>query len=465
MKNSIRPIILSGGSGTRLWPVSRESYPKQFCEFFDQSFLANTWNRIKVFGPPMVVTLESMGPLTRKTLEPLGLKKEDLILEPLGKNTAAAVALICHVLSLRGESDAIAAVFPADHIVTKEDVFRRAVEKAVQAASEDFVCTIGVTPRYAATGFGYVETEGGRELEVQKVLSFREKPKLEVAESYVKTGRHFWNSGIFVFKVSTMQSHIRKLMPDAWDRMQKISADLSNLRISYANLEAISLDHAIAEKISSLACVPCEMGWSDVGSWEEISRLSDEATGIRVDSKARVFRVGSESSFVFGQSPKVVGLVDVEDLVVVDTQDALLVTKKGRTEKVRDLVRQMKEAGVGAVDEHVFEYRPWGRFEILRDESTCKVKKIVVDPLQQLSYQSHEQREENWIIVKGSAEVTLDGNLHVLKVGDAIRIPPTAKHRIKNPSPKEDLQFVEVQTGQYFGEDDIKRYADDYHRV
>lgn len=465
----MRPVILSGGSGTRLWPVSRESYPKQFCEFFDRSFLVNTWDRVSRLGSPLVVTLDTMGPLTLKALGPRGLKSEDLLLEPIGKNTAAAVALACHILESRGQGDEILGVFPADHVVADEESFLRAVKLGEKAASDGFVVTLAIQPRYPSTGFGYIETSdevlfSEKNIKALKVASFREKPKQDVANTYFKSGRHYWNAGIFIFRARDMSQLMQKHLPEAWARIKKITPDFSNVKITYANLESISLDHAIAEKITNLACIPCEMGWSDVGSWDEISRLTEDVKSLRIDSKAKVFRVGSSTSFFYSTTAKTVGLVDAEDLLIVDTQDALLISKKGQSEKVREVVSAIKGAGLASANEHVFEDRPWGRYEVLRDEEKYKVKKISVDPGQRLSYQSHEKRSEAWIVIEGEAEVTLDDQVKTLKVGELIRIPAKAKHRVRNPG-KTPLVFVEVQTGQYFGEDDIQRYSDDYNRV
>ena len=464
------PVILSGGSGTRLWPVSRESYPKQFCEFFDRSFLLNTWERVKPIGDPMVVTLSDMGALTHQTLKNAGLTKEKLVLEPMAKNTAAAVALSCVVLERAGKIDEVAGVFPADHLIENEEAFVQSVKLAEQAAQKGFLVTLGITPRYPSTGFGYIEcsndivAEGPNNISAVKVDSFREKPNLETAREYVESGRYAWNAGMFIFKVSDMIELFKKHLPDSWDRLQRIEPDFSNVKHVYANLESISIDHAIAEKVKNLACIPADMGWSDVGSWDEISRLSEEAEGLTIDSKAQVFRENSTSSFVYSQSNKAVGLIDVEDLIIVDTADALLVTKKGKSEDVRDIVKSIREAGLPMAMEHPFENRPWGKFEVLKDDPEFKLKKITVEPGEKLSYQSHEKRDETWVLIKGKAEFTLDDEVRELKKGDVVVIPRQSKHRIGNIG-QEPMVFVEVQTGDYFGEDDIKRYQDDYQRA
>ena len=418
----------------------------------------------------MVVTLETMGSLTHQTLKMAGLTKERLVLEPMAKNTAAAVALSCLTLVREGKLDEVVGVFPADHLIEDEEAFIRAVKLAEEAANKGYLVTLGIAPRYPATGFGYIEctdelvAEGQGGVKALKVNSFREKPNLEKAREYVETGRYAWNAGMFIFKVSDMVELFKKHIPDSWERIQRIESDFSNLKHVYANLESISIDHAIAEKVQNLACIPCEMGWSDVGSWDEISRLSEEAEGLKIDSKAQVFRENSTSSFVYSQSGKAVCLIDAEDLIIVDTSDALLVSKKGRSEKVRDVVRQVREAGLPMALEHPFENRPWGKYEILKDDPEFKLKKITVEPGEKLSYQSHEKRDETWVMIRGEAEFTLDDEVRQLKKGDVVCIPRKSKHRI-GCTGKEPMVFVEVQTGDYFGEDDIKRYQDDYERV
>jgi mannose-1-phosphate guanylyltransferase/mannose-6-phosphate isomerase len=463
------PVILSGGSGTRLWPVSRAAYPKQFCEFFDGSFLGNTIRRLKPLGDVYILTTASMSALTHRAVKQEGLNPDNVIFEPMGKNTAPAVALLCHILNLRGKGDEMVGVFPSDHLIADESVFMRAVQLAEQTAAKGFVTTLGVLPHYPATGYGYIEVSHealakDQELQAFRVKGFREKPNLKTAKEYSDSGKHFWNAGMFVFKVSEMIAHFQKFQPQLWNKIAQITADMKNAEYNYAMVDGISLDYAVMEKLAEQACVPCDMGWSDVGSWDEMARLLDESAPIHSQSRAQVFNQNSENNYVFAVSNKVVGLVDVTDMLIVDTPDALLVARKGSSQKVKELVDAMKEANQPEATIHPFETRPWGGFEILADEKTHKTKRVTIDAGAQLSYQSHTKRSEHWVIISGRAEVILNEKTIPLSPGESIHIPVGAKHRMRNPG-DQPLVFVEVQTGTYFGEDDIKRYADDYNRL
>jgi mannose-1-phosphate guanylyltransferase/mannose-6-phosphate isomerase len=463
------PVILSGGSGTRLWPVSRANYPKQFCDFYDRSFLGNTIDRLRSFATPYIVTVKNMEPLTLRLAKDAGIPADHIMYEPLAKNTAAAVALACHLMNQRGQGEEAVGIFPADHLITDVESFKKAVDLAIVCAEKGEVVTIGIRPRYAATGYGYVEvtdkvTCADGKLSAFVVEKFREKPDTKTAEKFLRSGRHFWNAGMFVFKVGVMVKHFARLMPDLWRNISAIKADLSNANYQYALVESQSIDYGIMEKLESQACIPCDMGWSDVGSWDELARLAEEFPDLKTGTLAHVYNEAAHSNYVFSIRPKVVGLVAVEDLIVVDTPDALLISKKGESQKVKNLVDQLSQAGVSEAKEHPFESRPWGGFEVLADRPKFKVKTITVDAGQQLSYQSHTRREEHWLIVAGEAEVILNDQTQRLKAGQYIHIPTGAKHRIRNPL-NQPLQFVEVQTGTYFGEDDIVRYKDDYNRA
>lgn len=462
------PVILSGGSGTRLWPVSRASYPKQFCDFFDGSFLGNTIERLKPLGDVYVLTTKNMDSLTHRAVTREGLDAGNVIYEPMAKNTAPAIALLCHVLDLRGQADQIVGVFPSDHLIGDEATFTEAVKLAAKTAEQGLVVTLGVQPNQPATGYGYIEVgtqEVARDgsLRALSVAGFREKPDLETAKTYLASGRHFWNAGMFVFRVRDMIANFEEFQPQLWSKIRAISADLSNAQYNYALVEAISVDYAIMERLRAQACVPCDMAWSDVGSWDEMARLSEESGRLHTTSRAEVFNLNSDNNYVYSVHNKVIGLIDVTDVMVVDTPDALLVVRKGSSQKVKELVDAMREAGQPEATEHPFETRPWGRFEILSDEKDYKAKKLIIDPGTQLSYQSHAHRSEHWVIIEGEAEVVLDEKKIPLAAGQFIHIPEGAKHRIRNPG-KLPLIVVEVQTGSYFGEDDITRYQDDYNR-
>ena len=409
------PVILSGGSGTRLWPVSRASYPKQFCEFYDGSFLDNTIRRLKGLGDVHILTTIDMKSLTQRAVVREALASENVIFEPMGKNTGPAIALLCHILSLRGLEGEIVGVFPSDHLIGDEATFMRAVKLAESAANLGFVATLGVQPHTPATGYGYIEVGDESvaklgDLQALRVKGFREKPTAARAQEYLNSGHHFWNAGMFVFRVKEMIAHFKQFQPHIWDKIAQIDARLENADYNYAMVESISLDYAIMEKLKVQICVPCDMGWSDVGSWDEVARIAEESTQIRSRSLAQVFSQDSENNYVFSVQNKAVGLIDITNVIVVDTPDALLVVNKGSSQKVKALVDTMKEAGLSEATTHPFETRPWGGFEILADEKQFKTKKITMDPGAQLSYQSHEKRAEHWVIVSGEAEVTLNGS-------------------------------------------------------
>lgn len=461
----VKAVILSGGSGTRLWPVSRSSYPKQFCDFFDQSFLENTLDRLSAFGPPEIITIKSMSTLTERALKKKQLDQAQVIYEPLQKNTAPAIALSCHLALLNGVSpNEVLGVFPADHLIAHEKEFSKVLEKAIDQAKKGFVVTLGIQPHAPETGYGYIETKSEDQSgEALSVSQFHEKPSREKASEYLREGNFFWNAGIFVFRLDRMVEAFKAYQPELWEMIQEIKSDLSNLEFQYSKLPSISIDYAVMEKLKDLKCVPCDCGWSDVGSWDELSRVSDEMIEMQSSGRQQVFQVESNGNFVHSLQQKVVGLVGVENLLVVDTPDGLLVAQKGMSQKVKDLVALIKESGSLTVTEHPFEWRPWGGFEVLSDTDHFKVKRITVDPGARLSYQSHKKRAEHWTVIEGEAEVILDDVSHFLKSNDSITIPMGAKHRVKNVGIR-PLILVEIQTGSYFGEDDIVRYQDDYAR-
>lgn len=471
------PFVLSGGSGTRLWPVSREAFPKQFCNLFEEPLLRATLRRLRPLsqgGEVGVVGARRTGHLVRRALDELGIPDTWLLLEPEGRNTAPAVALLCHRLLQEGLGGEVAGSFHSDHRIPDEAAFRRAVRLAERAAEAGRVATLGVVPTRADTGFGYIEVadevfleEEGAPGEVNPfralaVRGFREKPDAETARRWTEAGSFLWNAGMFVFRADVMAAAFERLMPDLWKRIRTVEPDLSNLPDVYAGIEAESLDYGIMEHLDEQVSIPCDLGWSDVGSWDEVARLREGGTG--TGQGEQVFDVGGSGSFVLPHRDRVYGLVGVDDLLVVDTADALLVARKGSSQAVKEVVERLREAGRPEADEHAFDVRPWGRFEVLRDEADFKSKVIRVDPGRRLSYQSHRHRAEHWVIVRGRAEVTLDDRLRHLGPGDHVFIPRGAKHRIANPG-DEPVLFVEVQIGTYFGEDDIERYEDDFGRA
>ncbi len=463
------PVVLSGGTGTRLWPVSRAAVPKQFCDLFDESLLAKTLRRLRPLGEPGLVGARDTEVLARRVFRELEIPDDHAYFEPWGRNTAPAVALLCHRLLQKGLDDEVVGSFHADHLIEDEETFRRAVLLAADcAAREPVVATLGVRPTRPETGYGYIEIsehavreesaagERADPLVAYRAVGFREKPDRETARRYVEDGGFVWNPGMFVFRVRVMADLFETQMPDTWRAIRTIEPDLSNLEAVYAGLEPESLDVGIMERLDEHVSVPCSMGWSDVGSWDEVARLLDTAETAR--------EVGGGGNFVLPHRDRVYGLVDVEDLLVVDTADALLLTRRGSSQRVKELVARLADEGRREATEHVYDLRPWGRFEVLRDTDRFKSKVIDVDPGQRLSYQSHRHRSEHWVIVRGHPEVTLDDEVLRPTPGEHVYIPQGAKHRIRNPT-DEPVTFVEVQVGTYFGEDDIVRYEDDYDRT
>ncbi|MBC7466784.1 MAG: mannose-1-phosphate guanylyltransferase/mannose-6-phosphate isomerase [Bdellovibrio sp.] len=455
------PIILSGGSGTRLWPVSRKQYPKQFCDLLDKPLQTLTIERLQGYGEGLIVTSSALKVLTEKNITQNNLKISKVLYEPVGKNTAAAVALACKYLELNGRTEEIAGVFPSDALILDQTAFDAALKAATAQASNGSVVILGIQPKTPETGFGYIQTAGAdkKSTDAVDVLKFHEKPNLEKAQSFLKDGNYFWNAGIFVFQVSRMIELFKHHESELWQKMSALKNDLSNLSDIYASLKSISLDYAIMEKLkpSELKCVACDMGWSDLGSWDSLVENSQ--------GDLSPVQIAGQGSVVFSkQKNKKYGIVGADDLIVVDTADALMICKKGESQKVKDLVESFDFTDKKIISEHVFEHRPWGEFEILRDESYFKSKVIRVEAGQQISYQSHAKRSEHWIIVKGEAIVILNDEEIKRKQGEHIFIPVGAKHRVINRT-SSLVEFVEVQVGSYFGEDDIVRYQDDYGRV
>lgn len=465
------PVILSGGSGSRLWPVSRQSHPKQFNEFLDESLFAKTLKRLLPLGSPWTVTTEELRVLTERCLKEHNVSLEQAVYEPMGKNTATAIAVLCRVFELRGLNDKVVGIFPADHLISDEEAFRVAVREGERMAELGHVVTLGIQPTGPATGYGYIETSGSvpgansasangaaatTRSSSKLAIGFREKPNEATAREFLARGGFYWNAGMFIFKVATMIDLLKTHAPDIWQEVSALQTDLSQLPEIYKRVRSISIDYAVMERLASHVCIPCSFGWSDLGSWDAMTEVVPSRPNAKVE-------VGGGSNFVFPYGNKSYAFVGVSDLIMVDTPDACLIARKGETERVKEVVDQLKSMANVHATQHPFETRPWGRFKILHDTSEFKTKTIYVDPGAQISYQSHNKRSEYWIVVSGNGEVTLDGEIVPVFAGKHVHIPQGVKHRIRNTGEK-PLEFVEVQLGTYFGEDDIIRYEDVYNR-
>ncbi len=435
----------------------------------DESLLEKTLKRVSVLGSPWTLTVSELHNLTAGVFQKLGFSQNQIVFEPSARNTAPAIALLCKIFELDGRKAELVGIFPSDHLISNDSVFIDALSLARDCAENDLVVTLGIQPENPATGFGYIETKpdkyaSQKSLSAWSVQSFREKPDLETAKSFIASRNFYWNAGIFVFKVEKMIEHLTNFVPEIWNELSALNKDMSNLGGLYQKLPKISIDYAVMEKLKGgIVCIPCDLGWSDLGSWDDVSRFSAPPFSVEFLNKSDVVEANADNNFVFSMTEKVYGLVEVKDLIVIDTPDALLVTKKGSSQDVKLIVDQLTKRGHVAAKEHRFERRPWGTYTILREEPHFKSKIIVIDPGAQISYQLHYKRNEHWVIVRGQAEVVLDGAARRLIPGESVYVPAGTKHRIKNIG-TEPLEFVEVQTGIYFGEDDIIRFQDDYGR-
>lgn len=456
------PVILSGGSGTRLWPMSRSNMPKQFCKFWDESLLTKSILRLQKLGEPWCITTKALQPLTEKTFKETQSDITNIIYEPFGRNTAPAIALLCKTFELKNMINEVVGVFPSDHFIEKSDLFLKCIDEAYHKANTGSVVTLGIMPTHAATGYGYIEINSKTDqLEVNKsvvdVVRFREKPDQQTAQEFIQTKKFLWNAGIFVFKISDMIGAFKEHMPELWNEISNLKDDFSNLEGIYSAVESQSIDFGIMEKLKNQKCVPCDIGWSDVGSWDEIVKhIPEHKDIIEIESQ--------NCSVVTTHQAKNYSFIGCEDLTVVDTRDAALIFPKGQSDKISELLKILKTDRKEMMTDFFSETRHWGEFEVLRDGTHYKSKIIRIDPGQRLSYQSHNKRSEHWIIINGEAEVTLNDEKILLKSGQHVFIPQGAKHRISNTN-GHPLEFIEIQVGEYFGEDDIQRYSDDYGRI
>ena len=457
------PVIMSGGSGTRLWPISRSKFPKQFANFLGETLHTLTLQRLKKYGSPVIITSENFRDLTELELRKNAVSARKVLYEPEPKNTAAAIALCCRYLELENSTDEIVGVFSSDNIINDEKAFHQVLDVASQTAQKDFVVVLGIKPSRPETGFGYIQVEDraiGTGTATQ-VRQFHEKPSGERAEEFLNSGDYFWNAGIFIFKVRHMISLFQKLEPELWAKVSELKKDFSNLKDIFSQLKSISIDYAILEKLNStnLRCITCDIGWSDLGSWDVMLETRKD-TGM---NPTDTLEIQARGNLFYTQKNKTYAVAAANDLMIIDSADALLICKRGESQLVKDVVEKLKKVSPARTKDHVFENRPWGQFEILRDESHYKSKVLRADPGQRLSYQSHAKRAEHWIIVKGEPTVVLNDKEIKMKQGEHIHIPQGAKHRLINNT-SEVVEWIEVQTGTYFGEDDIQRYQDDYGR-
>ena len=467
------PVILSGGSGTRLWPLSRKNLPKQFLPLVgDSTLFQQTVDRARTLpdvGNPVVVCSEDHRFLVAEQLQMLGVTDASILLEPVARNTAPAIALAA-LQALSRDPEATLLVLPADHLIGDTASFTSAVHKALPFAANGWLVTFGIRPDAAETGFGYIRRGNSLSDDGYQVEAFVEKPDLATAESYLKTDAYDWNSGMFMFQarrlLDELAQHAPAMHASIVAAFESAHVDLDFVRIdkdAFAKVPEDSIDYAVMEKTTRAAVVPVSCGWSDIGSWAALWTASERnADGNRLEGD--VLSEDSKNCYVRGSDRRMVALLGVHDLVVVDTPDAVLVATRDRVQDVKKLVDQLKAANR---PEHLFHrkvYRPWGSYDSIDMGERFQVKRITVKPGASLSLQKHHHRAEHWIVVSGTAEVTRDDEIFLVSENQSTYLPLGAVHRLRNPG-KVSLELIEVQSGSYLGEDDIVRFEDVYGRA
>ena len=474
MTTSIHPIILCGGAGTRLWPMSRRLLPKQFLPLIsDQSMLQETVLRLgKIEGVqnPLVVSNNEHRFLVAEQLRDAGITSQAQILEPVGRNTAPAVAVAAlHLANL--DPDALVLVLPADHLIRDVAAFSMAVNKSAVLAKDGWLVTFGIKPDHPATGYGYIEQ--GDPIDGKaggfQIARFVEKPDSDRAAQFVQAGRFLWNSGMFAFSVARYleelgryRSDILRAAKEAWE---KRTQDLDFVRLdtaSFGNCPAESIDYAVMERTDRGAVIPADIGWSDVGSWSTLWEVGqkDDANNV---CRGDVHAVDAFNCYVRAES-RMVSVLGIQDAIIVETDDAVLIANRTHVQKVKDIVLHLEQSRRAEHLSHKRVYRPWGYYESIDEGERFQVKRIMVKPGAALSLQMHHHRAEHWVVVSGTARVTCGEKIVLLSENESTYIPIGTKHRLENPG-KMPLFLVEVQSGGYLGEDDIVRFEDVYKRT
>ncbi|MFT3734324.1 MAG: mannose-1-phosphate guanylyltransferase/mannose-6-phosphate isomerase [Rhodocyclaceae bacterium] len=479
---SLQPVILSGGSGTRLWPASREQYPKQLLPLTaDETLLQITATRLRQLAgievaQPIVVTNEDHRFIIAEQLRQIGKPSNRIVLEPVGRNTAPAMELAAQVAQLDG-ADPVLLVMPADHVVTNEPAFCTAMQEGYAQASAGALVTFGIVPDRAETGYGYIRV--GDKLSAaataRQLAAFVEKPNAERAAEYVASGQYLWNSGIFMMKASVWRRALTALKPAmasaCTDAVGKAARDADFIRVDKTAFTACpsdSIDYAVMEKLGQHpelgagVVVPLDAGWSDVGAWDALWQVSGKDAAGNV-TRGDVMLHDTQDSLIFAGS-RLVAAVGVKDVIVVETPDAVMVADKANAQDVKAIVSRLKSEGKTLAASHRKVYRPWGWYDSIDMGERFQVKRIVVNPGAKLSLQMHHHRAEHWIVVSGTAEVTNGDKVLLLSENQSTYIPLGTTHRLANPG-KVPLEIIEVQSGSYLGEDDIVRFEDTYGRT
>lgn len=469
----IIPVILCGGAGSRLWPVSREDHPKPFIRLPDgKSLLQKAYERASTLpGVEEVLTVTNRDLYFKIKDEyaelPTRSVSNSYILEPFGRNTAAAVAVSSDWVRRKHGDNAVILILAADHLISDQQGFENAVEQAITLANTGRIVTFGIQPEWPETGYGYIEAQG------TDVIRFIEKPALEVAKQYVQTGRHLWNSGIFCFQVRSILEEMQAYCPEIY--AQSIACLQASAEQSHGLGTAIelipeyfkkvpedSIDYAVMEKTKLASVVSCDIGWSDIGSWTALGELSpSDSNGNRIVGDAVL--EGTHNTTIHAEN-RLVGTVGLNDMIIIETADAVLVADRNKAQDVKKIYSKLKLMGHGAYKQHATVQRPWGTYTVLGEGPSFKLKRIEVKPHNSLSLQYHHHRSEHWVVVSGSATVYNNDRELILQANESTFIPAGHKHRLTNNS-DEMVVLIEVQTGSYLGEDDIVRLSDIYGRA
>ena len=479
----IIPTILCGGAGSRLWPVSRESHPKPFIRLADnESFLQKSFHRGAILPDVHEILTVTNRDLLFKTKDDYreintGFVKTSFLLEPFARNTAAAVALAALYVQKQHGDDALMLILTADHLIADQAAFALAVQHAATIATTGKIVTFGIQPTTPETGYGYIEAQkdlsitAGNQILGFEVLCFVEKPDLATAEAYVASGKFYWNSGMFCFSAQTLISEMQQHSPDilvaakiCFDASLAQSTDIAQIEFdadTFANVPSNSIDYAVMEKSKNVAVVPCSIGWSDIGAWDAMSNLTEpDAAGNRIDGSAIINK--SRDCYVHSNQ-RMIAVLGMQNALIIDTPDALLIADKNHVQDVKEIYAQLKKENHDAHKIHQTVFRPWGTYTVLEEGPHFKIKRIVVKPHSSLSLQSHEHRNEHWVVVEGAATVTNGLRTFTVNTNESTYIPAGNKHRLENTT-NEPLAIIEVQSGNYLGEDDIMRYDDQYGR-